>query len=46
MLKKKELLTLPTQNKIKGINFATQKGFGSFDQKVESKNYCEEKIKK
>ena len=45
MLKKKELLTLPPKNKIKGINFATQKGFGFFDQYVESKNYSKEKIK-
>ena len=44
MLKKKELLTLPPKNKIKGINFATQKGFGFFDQYVESKNYSKEKI--
>ena len=45
MIKKKELLTLPPKNKIKGINFATQKGFGFFDQYVESKNYSKEKIK-
>ena len=45
MLKKKELLTLPPKNKIKGINFATQKGFGFLDQYVESKNYSKEKIK-
>lgn len=32
------------KNKIKGINFATQKGFGFFDQYVESKNYSKNKI--
>lgn len=42
---KKNLSTVPPKNKIKGVNFATQKGFGFFDQYVESKNYSKEKIK-
>ena len=42
---KKNLSAVPPKNKIKGINFATQKGFGFFDQYVESKNYSKEKIK-
>ena len=41
---KKELLALPDKSKIRGVNFAKQKGFGFFDQYVESKNYSKEKI--
>ena len=43
--KQKDLSALPPKHKIKGINFATQKGFGFFDQYAESKNYRKEKIK-
>lgn len=41
---KKDLLVLPDKSKIKGINFAKQKGFGFFEQYAESKNYSNEKI--
>ena len=41
---KKDLLALPDKSKIRGVNFAKQKGFGFFDQYIESKNYSKEKI--
>lgn len=42
--KKNDLSPFQRGNKIKGINFATQKGFGFFVQNVESKNYNKNKI--
>ena len=41
---RKELLALPDKTKIKGLNFATQRGFGFFEQYAKSKNYSKDNL--